>query len=72
LGNILDGLVVINKPFGVGVLKFPEKETPAGAVKDRLYTRGIGSTKYTLQDAVPLLRKALNLPNLVLVKSTQK
>jgi hypothetical protein len=67
-------LIVVNKPFGVGVISRSENSEDSFIKRksNRTDLRGIGKTPYTLQEAVPLLRKALEMPELVLVKSTEK
>lgn len=67
--TVLDGVVVINKPMGVGVVK--PKIRP-GSIIDRNHLRGIGSTDYSLEGAIPYLRKALDRPDLVLAKGTER
>ena len=83
-----DGIIAINKPFGVGVRnivaeqeeKISRLEKQAKEVPNKLlshassqyHTRGIGSCDYTLEDVLPILKSDLDLPNLELLKSTEK
>jgi hypothetical protein len=84
---LADGVIAVNKPFGVGVANIVAKEeerleklTKQGktAPKDNTpisnlyHARGIGACDYTLEDILPDLKKVLELPSLELVKSTEK
>jgi len=83
----LDGLVAVNKPFGVGarnlvarkedqmeIMRRSGKELPKlDAEFDPLHhSRGTGSSDYTLEDVLPILRNKLEMPELRLEKSTDK
>lgn len=68
--DTVEGLVVINKPFGVGVIN--AKSKLKGKELHHSHLRGVPLPDYNLEMALPKLRLALDKPELVLVKSTEK
>ncbi|ODN02525.1 RNA pseudouridylate synthase domain-containing protein 4 [Orchesella cincta] len=66
------GILVINKPFGVGVRNQTLQQLQRNGSHNQLHLRGIQTVPYTLEDIVPTLRNLLEKPELVFVKSTEK
>ena len=70
----VDGIVALNKPFGVG-LKTINEEAIAQKKKsvptNLLQTHG-GGAPYSLEDVLPILKAELRMPELVVLKAGDK
>ncbi|KAK2587123.1 hypothetical protein KPH14_002885 [Odynerus spinipes] len=70
LNNIIynkDGLVAINKPYGISA-----KQPNINENADKVYSKVPNAADYTLSDSIPYIAKKLGYPELVVVKAPEK
>lgn len=61
--NFIDGLVILNKPYGIRRKKFNSFKSLENKIPN--------SVDYTLDDALPYIAKELNYSNLNIIKSPE-
>lgn len=61
--NFIDGLVILNKPYGIRCKKFNSFKSLENKIPN--------SVDYTLDDALPYIAKELNYSNLNIIKSPE-